>query len=84
MWLVGVEEEIFFHLGDVFVVDVGVFDESRERGEWDNNISIESTGPVEMGKEPLDTISLALRHRQSIRTLTRPRKLGTENYDVKI
>ena len=29
MWLVEIEEGIFFHLGDVFVLVVGVSDESR-------------------------------------------------------
>ena len=39
------------------------------------------------GKELFDTIGLALQHHHSlhtIRTLTRHRKLETENYDVKI
>ena len=39
------------------------------------------------GKELFDTLGLALHHDQSlhtIRTLTRHRKLETENYDVKI
>ena len=35
MWLVGIEEEIFFKLRDVFVLVVGDSDETRERGEGD-------------------------------------------------
>ena len=71
MWLVGIEEEEFFHLGDVFVLVVGVSDESRQRGEWDNNIWIEWTGLVEMGKELLHTTGLVLQHhhRQTLGTI---------------
>ena len=81
MCLVGIDEEILFQLGDVFVLVVGVSGESRQRGEGDNDIWM---GLVEMGKELVDTIGLALPHHHSlrtIRTLTRHRKLEPENYD---
>ena len=38
MCLVGIEEEIFFHFGDVFVLVVGISDESRQRDEGDNDM----------------------------------------------
>ena len=69
---------------DVFVLIQCTSDVSRQRGEGYNDIRM---GLVEMGKELLNTMGLALRHHQSlriIRTLTRHRKPGTENYDVKI
>ena len=70
MWLVAIEEEIFFNLRDVFILVVRISDESRQRGEGDNNIWIE-LGRVEMGKEVLDTTGLVLQqhHRQTLRTI---------------
>ena len=68
----------------VFVLLLCTSEVSRQRGEGYNGIRM---GLVEMGKELVDTIGLALPHHQSlhtIRTLTRHRKLRTENYDVKI
>ena len=59
----------------------------RQRGEWDNYIWVEWMRPIEMDRELLDTMDLVVHHHQSlhtIRTLTRHRKLETENYDVKI
>ena len=38
MCIVGIDEEIFFQLGDVFVLVVGLSGESRQRGEGDNDI----------------------------------------------
>ena len=89
MRLVGIEEEIFFNLRDVFILVVGISDESRQRGEGDNYIWVEWTGLVEMGSELLDTTGFALQHHQlqtlrTIHSLARHRKLGTENNDVKI
>ena len=83
MWLVGIEKEIFFLLGDVFVLVVGVSDESRQRSEWDNYIWSEWARLVEMGKELLDTTGLVLQHhhRQTLGTiysLAQHRELGTE------
>ena len=82
MCLVGIDEEIFFQLGDVFVLVVGVSGESRQRGEGDNDIWMAID---EMGKDLLGTMGLVLHHRQSLRTihnLTRHQKLGTENYEI--
>ena len=62
MWLVGIEEEIFFHLADVFVIVVDVSYESRQRGEGDYDIRSEWTGLVEMGKELLDRMFMLLQH----------------------
>ena len=70
MWLVVIEEEIFFNWRDVFILVVRISDESRQRGEGDNNIWIE-LGRVEMGKEVLDTTGLVLQQhqRQTLRTI---------------
>ena len=71
MCLVGIEDEICFNLGDVFVLVVGVSDESREGSEGENDIWIEWMGLVEMGKELLDTTGLVLQHhhRETLRTI---------------
>ena len=51
MLLIGIEEDIFFNLRNVFFLVVGISDESRQRGEVDNDIWIEETGHVEMCKK---------------------------------
>ena len=69
---------------DVFVLLQCRPNVSRQRGEGYND---KRMGLVEIVKELVDTIGLALHHHQSlhtIRTLTQRRKLGTENYHVKI
>ena len=79
--------DILHHGEHVFVLLLCTSDESRQPGEGYNDIWIEWMGLVEMGKELLDTMGLVLHHHQSLRTiraLTRHRKLGTVNYDVKL
>ena len=56
---------------DVILLVVGISDESRERGEGDNDIWVEWLGLVEMGKKMLHTADLVLQHhqRQAVRTI---------------
>ena len=82
-WLVE-SEDIFFHLWGVLILGVGTSDESRQRAEGDNDLRM---GLVELDRELFGTMGLVLHQHQTLRTLhslTRRRKLGTEDYDVKI
>ena len=82
-WLVE-SEDIFFHLWGVLFLGVGTSDESRQRGEGDNDIRM---GLVELDRELFGTTGLVLNRLQTLRTLhslPRRRTLGTEDYDVKI
>ena len=64
MRLLGIEEEIFFNLRDVFILVVGTSDESRQRDEGETDIWIEWMGLIEIGNELIDTKGLVLQHHQ--------------------
>ena len=71
MCLVRIEQQIFFHLLDVFLLVVGVSDESRQWCKGDNGIWIEWTGLAEMGKKLLHATGLVLQlnQLQTLRTI---------------
>ena len=69
---------------DAYILVVGTTGASRQRGEGDNDIRM---GLVELDRELFGTMGLVLHHHQTLHTLhslTMHRKLGTEDYDVKI
>ena len=71
MWLLGIEEVMFFNLRDVVFLVLGISDESWKRAEGYNVVWIELKGLGEIDKELLDTPGLPLKHhhRQTLRTI---------------